>query len=246
MAKLNWKVRLILNKLTDNPNDYVASVDTAGTTRKQQDIIDRMVNDGTEIQPEIIKAVLDRTNRIKAEFLLAGYGVSDVLAHFAPRVTGAWEGKETFTRGKHKATVDVTLSKGFHEELQRVGVEVLGVKESGVRIMLVTDVATGKTDGSITAGDDILIVGDKIKVTGLPQPDGSLETGIGVFFLVDGAPVPAERISENTPGRIVARVPASLASESFFDLRIVTRYSGNPLLKTPRIIDYDLTLFPRK
>jgi hypothetical protein len=246
MTKLIWKIWLFLNKLTENPNDYVATVDTAGTTRKQEDIIKRMIDDGTEIQPEIIKAVLDRTNRVKEEFLLAGYAVSDGLTHYAPRITGTWEGTESFTQGKHKATVDLSLSKTFHEKLKHIGVEVLGVKDPGARIMLVTDVATGKTSGPVTPGDDLVIVGDKIKVIGLPQADGSLEEGIGVFFVTDEDIVPAARISENSGSRIVARIPASLATASGFRLRIVTRFSNgsSTLLKTPRTIEYDTPFFP--
>jgi hypothetical protein len=57
MAKFLWKVWLRLNKLTDKPNDYIASVDTAGTTRTQQDIINRMIAGGSEYQPESIKAL---------------------------------------------------------------------------------------------------------------------------------------------------------------------------------------------
>jgi hypothetical protein len=160
-----------------------------------------------------------------------------------PRVTGSWSGTESFTESKHKVTVDAILSKAMHEDLKHVRVEVLGTKDAGARIMLVTDVATQKTDGSVTPGDDILIVGDKIKVIGKPQTDGSLEPGIGVFFVAaNGSYIDAVRISENTPSRVVARVPPVLPGPSP-RLRIVTRFTGGSvLLKEPRNIDYDIPL----
>jgi hypothetical protein len=69
MAKFLWKVWLRPNKLTQNPSDYVAEVDTAGTTRRQSDIIERIVYEGSEIKSETVKAVLDRANAVKQEFI---------------------------------------------------------------------------------------------------------------------------------------------------------------------------------
>jgi hypothetical protein len=229
--------------LTDDPTDYVAEVDTAGNTRRQADIIERMAAEGSEIKPETIKAILDRANNIKRDFILQGYGVNDDFIHLTPRVPGVWTGKETYTEGKHRITVDAVLSKAMREELKQVGVRVLGVADSGARIMLVTDVATGKTDGFITPGDDILVAGDKIKILGKTQPDGTPEPGINLFFVTPNGldVIPATRISENMPSHIVARVPANL-DEGEYRLRIVTRFAGANLLKTPRVIEYELPL----
>ncbi|MDR1258952.1 MAG: DUF4469 domain-containing protein [Tannerellaceae bacterium] len=241
MARFLWKAWLRPNKLTPDLTDFIAEVDTAGSTRRQQDIINRIMEEGSEVKAETIKAILDRANVVKQQFILDGYSVFDELVHLTPRITGTWTGKETFTKGKHRLTVDAFLSKTMHEELHHVGVEVLGVADSGARIMLVTDVATGKTDGTVTMGDDIVIAGDKIKVAGLPQPDGSMEPGMGVFFVEDGSTQEADRISENQPSRVVARTPYFMGTREM-KLRIVTRYGGSNLLKTPRVIEYDLIL----
>jgi hypothetical protein len=248
MSKFLWKVWLRPNKLTLNPSDYVAEVDTAGTTRRQSDIIDRIAAEGSEVKPATIRAVLDRANAVKQEFLLQGYSVFDDFIHLTPRVTGSWVGTEHFTEGHHRVTVDAVVSKALHEQFKQVGVEVLGVADSKARIMLVTDVATQKSDGTITCGDDIVIVGHRIRLAGLPQPDGSLEPGINVFFVApDGVTlIPAVRVSENNPARLVARVPADLTAGQNYLLRIVTRFSKNAtLLKEPRTIDYELPLVPQ-
>jgi hypothetical protein len=244
MSKYLWKSWLRLNRLTPSPNDYVAEVDTAGETRRLEDIIDRIEQEGSEIKRETIRAVLERANTVKRDFVLNGYSVFDDFIHISPRVTGTWSGKETFTEGQHRVTVDAVLSKEMHEALKQVGVHILGIADPGAHIMLVTDVATQRTDGTVTPGDDILIAGDKIRVDGLPQPDGSTEPGIGVFFVgPDDIPVPAGRISENKPSKVIARVPSGLAWPDY-RLRIVTRYAGANLLKTPRTIEYDLPIHP--
>jgi hypothetical protein len=244
MAKHIWKVWLRRNHLTSAVNDCVAEVDTAGVTRTLQDIVDRIVAEGSEIKPETIMAILERANAVKLDFLLAGYSIFDNFIHIAPRIDGSWRGNETFTEGKHKVTVDAFLAKFIREALKLIGVEVLGIADSGARIMLVTDIATKKTDGTVTAGDDIIIVGEKIKVVGLPQPDGSMEPGIGVFFAPSdgGAEVEAMRISDNQPSRLIARVPTNLSGGEY-TLRVVTRYtSSSTLLRTPRVIEYNIPL----
>jgi hypothetical protein len=42
MAKFLWKMQLRPNRLTQNPSNYVTEVDTAGTTRRQNNIIERI------------------------------------------------------------------------------------------------------------------------------------------------------------------------------------------------------------
>jgi hypothetical protein len=149
-------------------------------------------------------------------------------------VSGNWIGASTaFDPAAHKITCDMTPSTELRANLEEVGVEVLGIKESGAFIGLVTDAATGKTDGTITAGDDIIIEGDKIRVA----PDG--EAGLGVFFVsADGTETAVtHRLMQNDPKKVVARVPALAAG--MYTLKIVTQFSNSAiLLKQPRTIEY--------
>jgi hypothetical protein len=111
--------------------------------------------------------------------------------------------------------------------------------------MLVTNVATQQTDGAVTLGDDIVIAGNTISLSGLPQPDGSLEPGINVFFVAaDGLTVtPAVRMSENTLTRLITRMPPDLTAGQNYWLRIATRYSNSlTLLRESRSIEYELPL----
>jgi hypothetical protein len=69
MVKYLWKIWLRPNRLTSNPSDYIAEVDTAGTTRRQSDMIERMSSEGSEVKSETIRAIPDRrANAIKQEF----------------------------------------------------------------------------------------------------------------------------------------------------------------------------------
>jgi hypothetical protein len=122
--------------------------------------------------------------------------------------------------------------------LSAVSLEILGFKDAGANITIVTDLATMLQDDTITPGDDILLEGDKIKVIGEETEVGT-EQGIGVFFIDDsGNTVQATRFNENSPSRVNVRVPASLPKGKSYTLRIVTRFSGSKLLVEPRTIDF--------
>jgi hypothetical protein len=175
-----------------------------------------------------------------------GYPVNDEVTILSPRVTGNFHGKSGGVEdGDHKITLSTQLTKDTRTALQEVSIEIKGNKGADVDIDMVTDLETGLQDGTITPGDDIIIEGDKIKVVGETQTDGSLEPGIGVFFVdnATGAEVKATRYNENNPSRVNVRVPATLPQGHSFTLEIVTRYSnGKALLVTPRHITYELPL----
>jgi hypothetical protein len=242
MAQYNffWKVWLRLNLLTkDIDNDYTAEVSTEKNTLRNEEIAQRIVDEGSEIRYDTLLSVFNQHDRIIRESVQQGYKVLTGVAQYGPRVTGSWIGSnDKFDPDKHKVTLDMMPSAEMREALGQIGVEVLGVKDSGAYIGLVTDTLTGATDGSITPGDDIRIEGDKIRI----GPDG--ENGTGVFFVAaDGTSTPVtRRLTQNDPKTLIARVPDSLASGSY-TLQIVTRFSTSSIfLKNARTIEYSLPL----
>ncbi|MDR1073638.1 MAG: DUF4469 domain-containing protein, partial [Treponema sp.] len=227
------------NRLTkDIENDFIAEVSTAGSTIRNADIAARIVAERSELRLETIMSILASRDEIVRKALLQGTAVQDGCVRMSPRVSGSWLGaSHAFDPKVHKLGVDASLTADMRAALETVGVEVLGEKEGAGYIALVTDIATGRTDGVITPDEDILIAGDKIKIA----PEG--ESGLGVFF-VDAAgtehPV-AHKITENLPKKLIVRVPALAAGS--YTLKAATRYSnGSTLVQEPRTITYALPL----
>ncbi|MDR2798811.1 MAG: DUF4469 domain-containing protein [Treponema sp.] len=240
MAKKTvWKVWLRRNLLTkDVENDFIAEVSTTGSTLRNEDIAARMVAARSELRMETILSILQSRDEIIREAIAQGSAVQDGCVRIAPRISGSWFGvNHSFDPAVHKITLDVSPSAEMRSTLETVGVEVLGEKDSGAFIGLVTDITTGKTDGAITPDEDIMVSGDKIKI--VPED----EEGLGVFFVgVSGTETRVTRkLTENMPKKLVFRVP-SLAPGSY-TLKVVTRYShGAQLLKDPRSIVYEFPL----
>jgi hypothetical protein len=238
-----WKGILVPNHLTkDVDNDSTLEVSTVGNTRHNADIAKAIKQEGSDLQIETIEDVLDRADRWKLRYILNGSSVQDGNMRISPRVSGSWIGvSPKFDPAKHHITVDATPTATLRKGLEKVGIDVVGRKtDGGAVISLVTDVLTGNTDGLISCGGDIIIEGSKIKIDPVDGP------GLGVFFTdPEGRVFPLDfPITENSPSKIVCRVPARV-DMNFFELKIVTRCSsgGGVLLKTPRTIVYEKQLF---
>ena len=240
--KFTWKIWLLPNLLTkDVANDYIADVSTAGTTLRNEDIAQQIVNARSELRYETILGILHERDAVVRNAVLGGFSVLDGNVHLAPRVKGNWENiTHVFDPKTHKITVDATAAAEFRKALEdEVGIEVLGKKtDGGAHIELVTDVATGKIDGTITRNGDLIIEGEKIRIA--PAD----EEGLGVFFVLpDGdAAAVTEPFTQNDPKKIICRVPA--LADGTYTLQIKTRFThgGNELLKQIRTIAYELPL----
>jgi hypothetical protein len=152
------KVWLKPNLLTkDVANDFPAEVSTAGKTLRNEDIASDFQEEGTELQFETLLDILNRADRLQVKRVVQGYTVLSGTTRISPRVLGGWIGNlAKFDPEKHRITADMTPSAELHAALRDTGIEVMGVKDSGALISLVTDAATGKIDGTVTAGDDII------------------------------------------------------------------------------------------
>lgn len=230
-----WKIWLRLNLLTqDIDNDYTAEVSTIGNTKRNDDIARAIVKEGSEIKYDTLLSILNQRDRIVRQMVQEGNSVLDGCCHITPRVSGSWLGSSAkYDPAVHKIGLDMFPSAEMRNALAQVGVEVLGVKDSGAYIGLVTDTLTGKTNGEITSGEDILVEGDKLRIA--PED----ETGNGIFFISAGGtsyPV-TRRLTQNDPKKLLVRVPELPAGE--YTLRVITRFSNNnTFVKEARVIEY--------
>ena len=229
-----WEFYLRDNPLTkDDANDCIAEVKTGPKTLQSQDIAKEIKRRGSEHEYETILSIVSQSNGIIEENLLNGVSVMTDLCQFTPRITGAFSSsKAPFNADVNKLTLDIVLSKRMREALKKVKTINNGAKPDVAGIDLVTDTATGLTDGSITANDDIRIEGTRVQVDGMNE-------NVGIFFVASNgtATKVTRRLTQNTSSCIIARVP-NLANGDY-TLRIVTQFSqSNVLLKEPRTLEY--------
>jgi hypothetical protein len=231
-----WKIWLRQNYLTqDVENDYSGEVSTVGNTVRNEDIAQTIVAERSELRYETILAVLNERDSIVLESILNGSSVQDGVTHIQPTTLGLWLGSDrTVNPAKQKPNVSIAPTTVLREGLGRVKMEIIGLKDSGAYIGLLTDAATKATDGHVTPGGILTITGDKLRVAPLD------EDGLGIFFVDDqGVSTPVTQISQNDPKKLVVLVPA--LAPGVYTLQIVTKYTNaGTILKVARTIVYDL------
>jgi hypothetical protein len=234
-----WKVWLRENFLTKEvKTDYVAEVATTGKSLRNEDIARMLKNEGSELHLQTLIDILNHSDELRCERIQQGFSVQTGICHITPRITGNWtDSSQPFDPKKHKITCDFTSTAELRKALEAVTVEVQGVRDSGARIGLVTDITSGKTDGTLTVDGEIIITGEKIRIEPLDKE------GVGVIFLdAFGGESPVHTpLIQNDPKKVICRVPA--LETGTYKVEIVTYYSnGSTLLKQPRAIVYELPL----
>lgn len=235
-----WKAYLYNNILQLQAKNYVARV-VVNPTLYPADLARLIWQEGSEVREETILSIITRSESIIRRKALEGHCVMMPNYHMMPTVRGVWENLNTpFDPDRHYRTVSIYTTQDMRRALQRIGIELLGLRDfSRVGITCVTNAATGETNGHITPGDDVVLEGERLKVT-VDDPDA------GVFFIspFNGAEYRVtHRLTQNFPTCVIARVPADLPPEEY---RVVirTRYTsgGKYTQKELQDIKYDLPL----
>lgn len=229
MANNNqWQVYLRPNALTkDNDKDCIAHVHLNGATLTNEDVAERIIGERSEYRKDTILNILKlRDNTVKS-FIQECSSFRDGLVQITPRISGVWENEASnFDPAVHKRTVDLVPTADLRNMLDGITVKVMGTSSASAKITAITDSATGLKDGTITIGDDIIIDGEKIKIT----DEADQSQGI---FIVDSTGTEhrvTRRLTVNKPSHIIARVPSTVTAGAV-TVKIRTNYSGskNPL-----------------
>ena len=215
MAKEHqWDVYLRPNYLTtDDLNDCVADVLTRLQTQHNADIAAKIAAKTAQDKNAVLAILNQRDEEVK-NCLLDGKSFADSLVQISPRVSGVWAtSKSPFDPAVHKRTVDLVLTQEFR------------TAQGGAEISLITDAATGKTDGTITAGDDIVLDGEKIKI------QDEADEAQGVFFVDSEGKEHrvSRRLTVNKPTQVIARVPSDVKGEVKVVVRTKFTQGGKPL-----------------
>jgi hypothetical protein len=244
MAKKHfWKYVLVPNKMTESvANDYIVNVSTVDHTLHNEDAAE-VIASKLNLDKDLVLSVLNNSDDYDRDCILRGLSRQNRNLRLSPRILGGTSADvHHLDPTKHKSAFTATPTAEFRKALdEEVGWELAGIKDDGgAYIDLVTDVKTGKIDGTVSPNGVIVITGQKIKID--PQD----ATDVFISFTQQGTTtvLKVATIVDNGPKRITCVAP-NLATGKIYTLRIVTRYSGGgkgKFLKTPRTIEYKLPI----
>lgn len=243
--KKSYEWSFDLNEYTmtkDIKEDYTAQV----CTRKSMgmsDIALEISAERTEYRVDTIVNIGNLIDEKIRQLVAAGHTITTGSAQYSPSLTGVFIGdKGVIDPAVNKCEVNITPAQAMRAEVAKVTPKFSGTVRlmGGARISLVKDVATGKTDGTITPGGMLDVTGIKIRSIGA---DG---TGLGRVKLqkLSDQSVAADitQLGINDPSRLMFSLPGNLAAGEY-QLVVDTWFSSaSVLLKQMRTLIYPQTL----
>lgn len=220
------------NTLTEDPNDRILVLNSAGTVDNEQ-LYKDMREEDTGLRKETLVHVVTLYERIVARALMNGHNVNTGLFYAVPRFTGLIEDGQ-WNAKNNSIYVAFTQNRVLREEIQNTKIEILGEKADAIYISGVQDCSNNTKDGHMTPGRNFRIVGSRIRIEGTDE-----NVGISFRSLANDevTKVTSDMFGTNNPSELIFIAPVGLA-DGEYEMILTTQYSGNTqrFLKTTRSV----------
>ena len=206
------------NHLTPDPNDQTA-IPTNIRSYNDDQIIDRIMQRGTTLtRPDLlagIRAYQEEHGIIVEE----GNGFNTGLITAGPNIVGKFTGvTDSYDHSRHKTHYSVNFSQAIREKVAKIKMTKVQAPNTGPFITAIRDGVSGLTDGTLSAGGVLDIVGSRLKV----YPDLPDD---GVYFVnPDGTEYKAVTLVENKPSRLIVMLPS--LPPGAYTLEVRTHFTG--------------------
>ncbi len=209
---------LVENRLTEEPDDYMART-VSLTTKKRSDLVKDITGPGSILKETECNAVIN--NYWKKIIDYVGQGALYRDEHIGVRIdiVGVFMGEDDrFDPERHELKLSIIPSNELKNALSNVSLTKVKAEKTVPEIDQVYDWGSNTTNQVLTPNDTIEISGDNLKV----YEDGSEQ---GVFFINNGngAEVKASVIRTNEPMTLSLRVPALESGQYRIEVRNTAR-----------------------
>jgi len=224
---------LFENNLTSDPDDYAAQVDLSGSS-DLEDIVRRMLDQGSTVTEADIRAVLADAIKATQSLLLDGRRVNfGGLCDLYPRIRGKFTGPaDGFDPARHKVDVGASPGAAVRSHVRaEAQVEKVEAVKPAPSIVEYRDLASGEANGTITPGTIGTLVGHRLKYN-------AAEADEGIFILPQGGgtipQVKVELVRKNSPAELVFIVPALPANPTVL-IEVRARVRGGEQMRSGRL-----------
>lgn len=207
---------LILNHLTDDPNDYMAIV-TDNETMSIEDIVERMIGKGSTVTKAEALSVIEEFNYAVVDAVSNGKNVNTELFKVYPSISGVFVNKsDGFDQSRHAVRLNINAGKRLAEAAAKIDLKKVDVPVAKPILQEFTDLKTKVRNESFTPGQIASLRGSLLKIDEADEKQG-------IFFIAaDGTETKVSDIVKNMPSELMFFVPDSLTTGSFqIELRTI-------------------------
>jgi hypothetical protein len=205
MANLH-KIKAYLhdNVLTDDPNDFIARVNSERSLTVKNISDSAATRGGANISSASMEHAVNLWLKEMAYRLCDGFSINTGYFTASAHIRGVFNSPtERFDPRKHTLSFNFSQGSLLRREAATVEVEIVGVADASLTIAQVTDVRSGSVNDLLTPNRNLRIAGSRLRIAG-DNP------ACGVFFVsdIDGTRIPVDA------GDIVTNNPSELTSLS--------------------------------
>ncbi|MDR1552202.1 MAG: DUF4469 domain-containing protein [Prevotellaceae bacterium] len=232
------KAHLYDNALTDNPNDFIARVNSERSLSVKDICESAAARGGADISADAMEHAVNLWLKEMGYRLCDGFSINTGWFMASTHIKGVFNSPdEIFNPEKHTVLFEFQQGSQLRKELQSVQIEIMGVADSSLGIAQVTDIKTGCVNDIITPNRNLRISGHKLKIAGDNVANG-------VYFVnqdtQERTKVDASDLVINNPSELMIVIPALAAG--MYKVEVTTQFTNSVLLKEPRTAVFDRIL----
>ncbi|WP_372644914.1 DNA-binding domain-containing protein [Ancylomarina sp.] len=200
---------LILNHLTDDPDDYMGLV-TDNETITTEQIVERMIGKGSTVTKAEALSVIEEFNYAIVDAVANGNNVNTELFKVYPSLSGVFANEQdAFDKNRHSIRLNLNAGKRLSEAISNIELRKVEVITPQPVIQRFSDLKTKTINESFSPGQIASLKGVLLK---FDEEDDKQ----GVFFIaVDGTETRVSNLVKNKPSELLFFVPESLTAGTF-------------------------------
>ncbi len=210
------KYALLENRLTEDPDDYLAKVQDL-QSKSIDDIIDVMIGRGSTVTRAEALSVLEEYSAALEQLLRDGHSINTPLFNLVPSIKGVFDDKnEPFNSERHQVRVNVNPGTRLRQIEAQIQIERVSASRPLPEPEDFEDVGSDTRNDQLTPGALARLTGTRLKY----EPNDPQQ---GVFFIDGGGVEPrVVMIARNKPSELNFQNPSTLATGAYtVEVRIV-------------------------
>jgi len=220
---------LILNHLTDDPDDYMGLV-TDNETISTEQIVEKMIGKGSTVTKAEALSVIEEFNYAVVEAIANGNNVNTELFKVYPSLSGVFVNEQdAFDKNRHSVRLNLNAGKRLAEAISNIELRKVEVTVPQPVIQHFTDLKTKTINESFSSGQIASVKGSLLK---FDEEDSNQ----GVFFIAaDGSETRVSNLVKNKPSELLFFVPDSL-KKGTFQLEVRAKLRNHKSMRTGRLL----------
>lgn len=200
---------LIENRLTADPDDYMAVVSDNETFTEEQ-IVERMISRGSTVTKAEALGVIEEFGLALEDILKGGNNVNTRLFGIYPSIAGIFNGSaDGYDSNRHSIRLNITPGNRLNRIIGEIKVQKIEITSPAPILDKFVNLKSKAVNETFSPGQIA-------SITGLNLKYNEADSAQGIFFIAnDNTETKVDNVSKNKPSELLFFVPDNLTSGTY-------------------------------